>query len=389
MLRAASATTAVLLGLMSLVACSTDTVETGRARGIAVSEAMGGGPADGFARATEVRRFVFPDDHGPHEEFRTEWWYFTGNLRAEGGDAFGFQLTFFRHALAPAAPPRASRWATRDVWFAHFAVGDEARGRFHAFERFQRGALDLAGARPRPFTVWVGDWRAQSVDEVETFPLRLVADEDRVALELLVEPRKPVVLQGNHGLSQKGPEPGNASYYYSLTRLAASGTLTLDGRPYPVTGHAWLDREWSTSALSEGQVGWDWFAIQLDDGRELMLYRMRRDDGATDPHSSGVLVDTDGSTRTFRAGDVRYEPGRQWKSPGGDAAYPVEWRISVEPLGLELEVEAMLDASELEVSVRYWEGAIRISGRDRSGPLSGHGFLEMTGYATWENRPDS
>jgi predicted secreted hydrolase len=371
---------ALMAGVLLLVSCSLEPVDTGRAGGIAVADAMGGGGAEGFARATEPRPFVFPDDHGPHESFRTEWWYFTGNLESEVGDEFGFQLTIFRHALAPAAPTRGSRWATRDVWFAHFALGDGATGRFTAAERFERGALSLAGARAQPFEVWIGDWRAESLDGDESFPMRLVAETDEAAIDLVVELRKPIVLQGDRGLSQKGPEPGNASFYYSATRLEARGSVTVGEDVQSVAGSAWLDREWSTSALSEGQAGWDWFAIQLDDGRELMLYRLRRADGTTDPYNSGTLIEADGTTRRFGSEDVAYEPRRWWSSALTGVSYPVEWRLRIHPLDLEIETTPLIDGSELDLSVRYWEGAIRASGREGSKRVSGQGFLEMTGY---------
>ena len=378
--------------VLSIVACAATPPDPGRAGGIAVAEAlggggiavaeaMGGGGTDGFARATDVREIVFPDDHGPHEEYRTEWWYFTGNLDSATGNELGFQLTIFRHALAPATAARTSRWASRDVWFAHLAVGDGASGRFEATERFERGALGLAGARAQPFAVWIGDWRVESVNNSDMFPLHLVADTDEVGIDLVLDLAKPIVLQGDRGLSQKGAEPGNASFYYSATRLSARGTVVLGGDPVSVTGSAWLDREWSTSALSEGQTGWDWFAIQLEDGRELMLYRLRRTDGTTDPHNSGLLVESDGTTRRLGPTDIRYEPGRRWHSPRSEAFYPVEWRLWIEPLDLELEVVPMIDASELELAVRYWEGAIRVNGREGARSVGGRGFLEMTGYA--------
>ena len=251
---------------------------------------------------------------------------------------------------------------------------------FTAFERFERGALGLAGARAEPFAVWVGDWRAESVAPASTFPMRIVAAEESVTLDVVVDRLKPLVYQGERGLSQKGPEPGNASIYYSATRLEAKGSVTVDGVETPVRGTAWLDREWSTSALSEGQEGWDWFAIQLEDGRELMLYRLRREDGRTDPFNSGVLVAPDGSSRRLGPDEVVYRPGRSWRSPESGASYPVEWELIIAPLEMELTIEPMLDASELDVSVRYWEGAIRVSGSDASGPVAGKGFLEMTGY---------
>jgi predicted secreted hydrolase len=368
------------LAALLLGACAADPAETGRPVGVAVAEAMGGGEADGFARATEMRQFVFPEDFGPHEEFRTEWWYLTGNLADDADHEFGFQLTIFRHALKPTAPVRSSRWTSRDIWFAHLALGDGARGRFTAHERFERGALGLAGARARPFAAWVGDWRIESVDGNEALPIRVVAGVDEVAIDLVLDPRRPIVLQGDRGLSRKGPEPGNASFYFSVTRLAARGSVMLKGTRHDVTGSAWFDREWSTSALSEGQVGWDWFAIQFDDGRELMLYRLRRANGTTDPYNSGTLIGTDGAARRLGSDEISFMPGRRWTSPRSGASYPVEWLVSLEPFDLELEVIPMIDASELDVVVRYWEGAIRVRGREGSKPVSGRGFLEMTGY---------
>jgi len=195
--------------------------------------------------------------------------------------------------------------------------------------------------------------------------MRLVAETDEAAIDLVVELRKPIVLQGDRGLSQKGPEPGNASFYYSATRLEARGSVTVGEDVQSVAGSAWLDREWSTSALSGGQAGWDWFAIQLDDGRELMLYRLRR---------------ADGTTRRLGSDDVSYEPLRWWSSALSGVSYPVEWQLRIDPLDLELETTPMIDASELDLSVRYWEGAIRASGREGSKRVSGRGFLEMTGY---------
>jgi predicted secreted hydrolase len=372
----------VLVGLLLLAsACTVAPGDSGAAGSIAVVEAMGGGGAEGFARATELRDFSFPDDHGPHEDFRTEWWYFTGNLETDDGEAFGVQVTIFRHALEPRLPQRSSLWASRDVWFAHLAVGDFRRGWFRANERFERGAMGLAGARPDPFAAWVGDWRVESVEESETFPMRLVASADEIGVDLIVSPEKPIVFQGDRGLSQKGPETGNASYYYSVTRLSASGNIKVDGEVVSVSGSAWFDREWSTSALSDGQEGWDWFSIQLEDGRDLMLYRMRRADGTTDPHNSGLMIAADGTTQRLGPDAVRYEPGRVWTSPRSGASYPVEWRLRIEPFDIELDVMPMLDASELDLAVRYWEGAIRVSGTEGNEPIGGRGFLEMSGYA--------
>jgi predicted secreted hydrolase len=326
----------------------------------------------GFARALAPRRFVFPADHGPHPDFRTEWWYYTGNLRTGAGRHLGFQLTFFRVALAPVAERRPSAWATRQLYFAHFAVTDTAAGRFHAASRLARGALDLAGAEVAPFRVWVDDWSAIG----DGTSARLQASDGDVALDLNVWPAKPVVAQGDRGLSRKGPEPGNASYYYSFTRMPARGTVQLGAQTLEVSGEAWMDREWSTSTLPPGVEGWDWFALQLDDGRDLMFYLLRREDGTPDPLSAGTLVEADGKARPLAARDVRVEPTAHWTSPRTGVRYPARWRLDVPSAHLELDVEPRLANQELVVGTRYWEGAVSVSGR----PVGGQGYVELVGY---------
>ncbi len=234
-------------------------------------------PADlnGFARAEGPRPLVFPDDHGPHDDFQTEWWYFTGNLTAESGEQFGYQLTFFRRALAPPADrvARDSTWAAEQVYLAHFALTDVADGKHVAFERLARGAAGLAGAQAAPFRVWLEDWAVSAVGDGSLSdigaPVHLSATEGDTSLDLTLRNGKPPVLQGDRGYSRKGPEPGNASYYYSLTRLATEGTVAVGGQTYQVQGASWMDHEFSTSALGPEQVGWDWFSLQLDDGTEL------------------------------------------------------------------------------------------------------------------------
>ncbi len=370
-----------------------------------VAEALGGGlggeEADArYTRATLPREFVFPADHGAHDGFRTEWWYVTGNLFAADGRAFGVQLTFFRNALISGVPeiggvPGAagtadamaspSRWRSAHVWMAHFALSDAAAGTFRYAERFAREAVGLAGvtAPPsEPFRVALADWSIASTAPAagEFAPLRLKARDDAFAVDLALETGKPPVLQGERGLSQKGPEPGNASYYYSMTRLPARGTVTVAGETIPVAGEAWLDREWSTSALGPDLAGWDWFALQLGDGRELMFYRLRRKDGAADPWSRGSFVAADGSSRSLGAADVELTALSTWKSPTG-ASYPAKWRLAVPGEELEIELFPRVANQELAVTVRYWEGAIEVKGTSRGKPIAGHGFVEMTGYA--------
>jgi len=343
-----------------------------------VSQALGGIPAAGFARALSPRAFHFPEDHGPHPEYQTEWWYFTGNLETSQGRRFGYQLTFFRMALAPGAPARLSRWGADQVYMAHCAVTDVDGKRFVFSERFSRAALGLAGAGGAPFAVWLEDWSARQTS-ASPWSLKLVAAEGGASLDLDLASLKPVVLNGTKGLSRKGRAPGNASYYYSIPRLATRGTLTLGGERFQVSGLSWLDREWSTSALAGDQAGWDWFALQLGDGRDLMFYRLRKKDGSADPFSGGTLTAADGSSRRLSAAEVQLTVAEWWKSPASGTRYPSRWRLKVPGEGVDLEILPRLAGQELLGSFRYWEGAVSVRGMGNSG-LDGSGYLEMTGY---------
>jgi predicted secreted hydrolase len=342
---------------------------------VAVREALAEDRA-GFARALAPRPLSFPEDHGPHPDFRTEWWYYTGNLRTPAGRHVGFQLTFFLVALAPEEERRASAWATRQLYVAHFAVTDTAGGRFHAFSRASRAALGLAGARAAPYRIWVEGWSAEG----EGGATRLRAGEGEVAIDLTVSPAKAVVLQGDRGLSRKGPEPGNASLYYSFTRMPARGVVRLGAETLEVSGEAWMDREWSTSALGPAVEGWDWFAVQLDDGRELMVYLLRRRDGTLDPFSAGTLVAADGTPRPLQAGDVSIETLAHWTSPHSGVRYPARWRLGVPSAELRLEIEPRLADQELSVGPRYWEGAVSVMGSGAGRPIEGQGYVELVGY---------
>lgn len=333
-------------------------------------DALSGDPR-GFARAMEVRPFRFPRDEGPHPGFQTEWWYFTGNLDDRRGRHHGFQLTFFRRALSAEPVRRTSRWATREAWFAHAALAEVDRGTFTAQEKWGRGALDLAGARAEPFAVWVQDWSARA----DGTGYRLRADFSGRGLDLRLEPRKPRVLQGDRGLSRKGRAPGNASYYYSLPRLAVSGRVRTAEGDVDVTGTAWLDREWSTSALDPEDEGWDWFALHLSDGRDVMLYRLRRRDAGVEPFSSGSVVAPDGRARGLSASDFDVAPGAAWRSPRTGRVYPAAWRVRIPGERLDLAVEPWLADQELDLVVPYWEGAVKVTG---SG-VAGNGYVEMTG----------
>lgn len=335
---------------------------------------------DGFARATGTVPIIFPRDFGPHPEYQTEWWYYTGNLESSSGRHFGYQLTFFRRTLTPsgAIVERSSDWATNQVYMAHFALTDVAGEGFYAFERFSRGAAGLAGAQAEPYEVWLENW---SVQQISTNRYRLGASNEAVGIELLLTDDKGPVLQGIEGYSQKGPELGNASYYYSQTRLTSEGWVRVGEERFEVHGLSWKDHEYSTSALSENQVGWDWFSIQLDNGSELMLYQLRREDGSIDPFSSGTLIAPDGSSQLLEVTDFDIVALDNWKSPHSEATYPMRWRLSIPSASLTLELTPYLEDQELRLSFTYWEGAVQVQGSQAGREVSGDGYVEMTGYA--------
>ena len=343
-----------------------------------LGELLAGTPQAGYARALDPRPFTFPADHGPHPDFATEWWYFVGTLATDDGREFGYQLTFFRQAVAPSMPARESAWATRQIYLCHFTVTDVAGRRFAASEHYARGAMGLAGAQAQPWRVWVEDWSAEAV-KGDFDRLRLRANADDHAIDLILDCGPGPVLHGDRGLSRKGPELGNASYYYSFCRMPTTGRITVAGRASDVHGRTWLDREWSTSALSDDQVGWDWFALRLDDGPDLMLYHLRRKDGSIDPFRGGSLIR--GSTRrTLPADSVTIAVTDHWTSPHSGANYPAGWRITVPSESLDLSVAPLLADQELPVSIRYWEGAVAIEGTHAGRDVAGRGYAELTGY---------
>jgi len=332
-----------------------------------------------FARASVPRAFRLPDDHGPHFEFQTEWWYYTGQLRSEDGRRFGFQLTFFRRGLSPGPPP-VSGLATNQVYFAHFAVSDVAADRHASAERVSRGAAGLAGASGEPFRVFVEDWTADATSP-DGGMLRLRARDGALVLDLELRATKPLVAHGDRGLSPKSGEPGNASYYVGYTRMTARGRVGTDGAGVAAAGEAWFDHEWSTSALGPNAVGWDWWSLQLDDGRELMLFEIRHADGRRGEASSGTLVEPDGRGRRLQPADFEVKVPRRWTSPHTRADYPAAWSIRVPSESLALDVEPLVADQEMRTSFVYWEGAVSLTGTSRGRPLGGQGYVELTGYA--------
>lgn len=346
--------------------------------------------AQGFARATGPRELTFPADHGPHPDYQTEWWYYTGNLLTPDGRHFGYQLTFFRRALLPEtfAPQRESGWATAQAYMAHFALSDTASQTQHAFERLGRGAAGLAGAQAAPYHVWLEDWEV-----IETGPasyrLRAQAESETgqpIAIDLELNDVRGPVLQGDQGYSQKGADPGQASYYYSLTRLESNGTVQVGEQSYPVSGLSWMDHEFSTSVLSAEQVGWDWFSLQVEIGEEkqpaeLMLFQIRQADGSIDPFSSGTLVYPDGSTRALKRDDFTITVTGTWTSPNTGAEYPAGWQLTAPEIGLELRLTPAFADQELNLSYAYWEGAVQVQGMLLGEAASGRGYVELTGYS--------
>ncbi len=333
----------------------------------------------GYRLALPGYRYEFPRDHFNHPEFRTEWWYYTGNLRAAAGRRFGFELTFFRHGIerGKSAP---GVWDVRDAWFAHLALSDIDGGRFFHTERLNRAGPGLAGADLAQARVWNGNWQVRWLPGGGARQ-QMQAVADRFSIALSLTSRKPPVIHGVNGVSQKAEGRGRASHYISLTRLDASGAITIDGTRFEVEGLAWMDHEFFTHQLEANQSGWDWFSLQFDDGSELMLFRIRRKDGTADPYSAGTYVDPQGRTRHLGASEFALTPGKTWTSPSTGGKYPVAWVVRVPSLGMKASVATRLPSQELTGSTAYWEGAIEISGAKGSRPLSGAGYLEMTGYA--------
>jgi predicted secreted hydrolase len=323
---------------------------------------------------------TFPRDHGAHFEYRTEWWYVTGLLTDERQRRYGFQITFFRRGLEPGEPePGGSSMRARQIVAAHLAVADISEQRFHHAERLRRIAGGLAGASQTDLEVWLDDWRMARADD-GVINMTAHDAERGIGLDLELLPQRELVRHGNRGYSRKGEAIGNASAYLSWTRLAVEGELSLaEGRP-AVKGTAWLDHEWGTSQLGDGVVGWDWFSLRLDDGRDLMLYRLREADGGAAEHSSGTVVDVDGDVSTVARNEAAIEVLERWTSPETGARYPVRWRLRVPAHGVDVEVRAPLAASELDGSattgVIYWEGPV-----EAAGTQNGEGYVEMTGYA--------
>lgn len=343
-------------------------------------------PADAsFRLAQEGYQYEFPRDHGSHDSFRTEWWYYTGHLESAEGRRFGFELTFFRRGIAPdQVETRPSRWSVDQLYLAHLAVTDVTGQRFHFRDRISRAGLGKAGADATHLHVWLDHWRAESSGGTGD-QQKLEAKADGVALSLTLDPAKPLVIHGERGISKKGAAVGQASHYYSFTNLATAGTLTIGTETYRVTGTSWMDHEFGSADLSPDLAGWDWFSIQLTDKRELMVYRLRHTDGSSDAASSGTLVFPDGRTQHLSASDIQLTPLDTWTSPTSKATYPHRWQVSIPSLELSLKLTPLLADQELRTTrstqVTYWEGAVSVEGAEQGQAIKGQGYVELTGYA--------
>ncbi|MCW5797843.1 MAG: carotenoid 1,2-hydratase [Nitrospira sp.] len=359
----------LLAGLPAFTALAVATVETSQA----------------FDMAAPGYQYRFPRDHGAHERFRTEWWYYTGHVTAADGRRFGFELTFFRRGIPPdQVQTLPSRWSIQQLYLAHFALTDLSTGRFYYADKVSREGLGKAGAETGRLHVWVDRW-SLLMDDRTTPSHRLQAATDDVAINLMVTPEKPPVIHGGDGISRKGTDPGQASHYYSLTRLATEGQIRVGIETFTVTGLSWMDHEFGSADLGQNVVGWDWFSLQLSDATELMWYSLRRADGSSDPVSSGTLILADGRVQPLDAQDLTIAPLAYWTSPRSKGRYPQRWRLTSPALGMDVTVDSLLADQELDTSrstrVTYWEGAVSVSGRVRGAPVTGRGYVEMTGYA--------
>lgn len=332
-----------------------------------------------FRPALPGYEFEFPRDHGSHDEYKTEWWYYTGHLRTDGGRRYGFEVTFFRVGVD--RDPAETRWDLQNLSLAHFALTDIGEGKFRYYEKLNRSSPFTAAAATGKLDVFNEGWRATTQADGSW---RLVARQSGDAIDLTMRSRKTPAIHGRNGVSVKAEGVGYASHYYSMTRLEVKGSVTSAGRRERCSGLAWMDHEFGSSALRENQQGWDWFAIQLENETELMLYQIRRSDGIPDVTSSGSLITDSGEVIHIRRDQMSIRPAGRWRSPRTGALYPMGWDVQVPSLRISLKLTPLLQNQELVTSgstqVTYWEGAVDATGSFGNVSISGQGYVEMTGY---------
>lgn len=364
----------ILILLLILSSCSSIEEEKTPSKNNLI-EVLSNADIKGFSRVEKVIEFEFPRDHYAHKDFKSEWWYFTGNLEDKTGRKFGYQFTIFRHSVYPSKEtiPNNSKWKTNQIYMGHLGLTDKETNKFYSYEISEREAISLAGIQTKPFKLWLDNWSLESSSET-TFPLRIKAARDGVAINLELNPSKVITLQGDRGLSQKSPELGNASYYYSITRLDTQGSIKIKDKEYTVQGDSWMDREWSTSSLSTEQEGWDWFALQFSDNTELMYYQLRNKDGSISVTSSGSFVDKDSKRTSIKNQDIELKVLSYWKSE--DHNYPAKWSLKIPSQNIDIVIEPLIKNQEHKFYIPYWEGAVTITGKNKSG----RGYVELTGY---------
>jgi len=330
----------------------------------------------------------FPKDHGAHPGYRTEWWYYTGNLHSKTGDQYGFQLTFFRSQISPPGadkkwPRPASAWRTSQVYLAHAAVTDIAGKQHLQAEDVSRAALGMAGVNQSAgqTKIFLKNWSTRIDADVHV----LKVDAADFSYELNFKPAKPAVMHGDRGYSLKGASPERASCYYSFTRLEGQGSIRIGGSKVAVTGSAWMDHEFSTARLEPGISGWDWFSLQFSDATEIMVYLLRTDKGGLHAASSGTYIDADGITRPIAKAEINLEVLDTWLSRQTAARYPVSWRMQIAPISIDVKITSNLPDQEMRTTgsteFKYWEGSVSIEGTKNELPAKGVGYVELTGYA--------
>ncbi|MBE2280647.1 MAG: carotenoid 1,2-hydratase [Ignavibacteriaceae bacterium] len=334
----------------------------------------------GYKEASEQIKFVFPKDHAAHPEFKTEWWYFTGNIINEKGENFGYQLTIFRNATSPVKPEISSNFLTNQIYSGHFAISDIKQEKFYHSEIIEREFYPFAYSDTAGFLVTAGGWKIEfNSDTNGELPEILISASDSIkSINFTLVPDKKPVFHGDNGLSPKSYKPGNASYYYSFTRLKTLGTMTINGDTHQISGNSWMDREWSSGALDKDQKGWDWFSIQLVDSTEIMFFRLRDFSGNTN-FAKGTFIFKDGATRLLKNEDVTLHATSNWKNSDG-IFYPSSWTLRVPSIDLELNINTSIPNQELKTFVNYYEGAIIITGIKSGVSISGKGYVELTGY---------
>jgi len=336
-----------------------------------------------FELARPGYKYSFPKDHASHNNFKTEWWYYTGNLKGEDGNHYGYELTFFRSALNLDRPVQNTIWAMPDIYMAHFALTDVNANKFYTKARLQRSGPDFAGSSTDKLKVWNLNWSA-SMNNQENEKQTLKAKSTDCALELEVTPQKPLVIQGENGISRKASKGDHASHYYSYTRLKTEGWLSIKGKRIKVSGLSWMDHEFGSNQLDENQVGWDWFSIHLDNNKEIMLYLMRLKDGSYDQASSGSLISEQGKLKFLKLSDYQIKSVGKWRSEKTKIEYPMGWQIDLPAFNVHLKVSPKIHNQEFARqdgnAVTYWEGACSVLGTYEDKTCKGDAYVEMTGY---------